>query len=269
MLPAVYQSIDTNDVWIADRNFCIVEFTCKISCKDAFFIIREHKKYPWESLCKEKSIGKTDTGTVYEQPILVRDHSGQEYKFRRIRIHLKKQTRDGDTDIFIISNLSKRSANAKKIAELYRDRWTIETAFQHLAEHLNSEINTLGYPRAALFGFCVALVAYIVMSVIKAALGSVHGVDVIEQQLSGYYVANEISGICPGMMIAIEYDHWLVFRQMSSPELVRELKKLAAKVKLSAFKKHPRGPKKPQPKRKSYKSKPHVSIAKLLKQRRK
>jgi hypothetical protein len=206
---------------------------------------------------------------VYEQPILVRDHSNQKYKFRRIRIHLKKQTRDGDTDIFIISNLSKRSANARKIAELYRDRWTIETAFQHLAEHLNSEINTLGYPRAALFGFCVALVAYIVMSVIKAALGSVHGVDVIEQQLSGYYVANEISGICPGMMIAIEYDHWLVFRQMSSPELVRELKKLAAKVKLSAFKKHPRGPKKPQPKRKSHKSKPHVSTAKLLKQRKK
>jgi len=269
LLPAVYQSIETNDVWIADRNFCIVEFTCKISCKDAFFIFREHKKYPWEPLGKEKSIGKTDTGTVYEQPILVRDHSGQEYKFRRIRIHLKKQTRDGDTDIFIISNLSKRSANARKIAELYRDRWTIETAFQHLAEHLNSEINTLGYPRAALFGFFVALVAYIVMSVIKAALGSVHGVDVIEQQLSGYYVANEISGICPGMMIAIEYDHWLVFRQMSSPELVRELKKLAAKVKLSAFKKHPRGPKKPQPKRKSHKSKPHVSTAKLLKQRKK
>jgi hypothetical protein len=268
LLQAVYATIETGDVWVADRNFCIVEFTCKISCKDAFFIIREHKKYPWESLGKEKYIGKTDTGTVYEQPILVRDDSGREYKFRRIRIRLKKQTRDGDTDIFIISNLSKQSANAKKIAELYRGRWTIETAFQHLTEHLNSEINTLGYPRAALFGFCVALVAYTIMSVIKAALSHVHGVDVIEQQLSGYYVANEISGICPGMMIAIEYDHWHVFRQMTFFELVRELKKLAAKVKLSKFKKHPRGPKKPQPKRKSQKNKPHVSTAKLLKQRK-
>ena len=143
LLQAVYATIETGDVWVADRNFCIVEFTCKISCKDAFFIIREHKKYPWESLGKEKYIGKTDTGTVYEQPILVRDDSGREYKFRRIRIRLKKQTRDGDTDIFIISNLSKQSANAKKIAELYRGRWTIETAFQHLTEHLNSEINTL------------------------------------------------------------------------------------------------------------------------------
>jgi hypothetical protein len=33
------------------------------------------------------------------------------------------------------------------------------------------------------------------MSVIKAALSSVHGTDVIENKLSGYYVADEISGI--------------------------------------------------------------------------
>jgi len=193
---------------------------------------------------------------------------GKEYTFRRIRVNLKNKTRDGDTDIFIISNLSKSSANAKMIARLYRDRWTIETAFQHLTEHLNSEINTLGYPRAALFGFCVALVAYIVMSVLKSALGSVHGVDVIEKQLSGYYVANEISGICPGMMIAIDYGHWSEFRQMTPSELVKLLKDLSAKVKLSAFKKHSRGPKKPQPKRKSLKNKPHVSTAKLLEQRK-
>lgn len=268
-MKAVYASIETGDVWIADRNFCIVEFTCGISSRGAFFVIREHKKYPFQPLGKEKYIGKIETGTVYEQPILVSDESGREHTFRRIRIKLKQQTRDGDMEIFIVSNLPKRTASAKTVGRLYRDRWTIETAFQHLAEHLNSEINTLGYPRAALFGFCVTLVVYIIISVIKAAIGSVHGVDVIEQQLSGYYVANEISGIYPGMMIAIENDDWHVFRQMTQSELAKVLKKLAAKVKLSKFKKHPRGPKKPQPKRKSNKSKPHVSTAKLLKQRKK
>ena len=268
LLKTVLLTIQVADVWIADRNFCTIEFTCGIDFRDAFFCIREHKKFPWVSLGKEKYIGKVETGKVYEQPILVRDYSGKEYKFRRIRVNLKNETRDGDTDIFIISNLSKSSASAKTIARLYRDRWTIETAFQHLTEHLNSEINTLGYPRAALFGFCVALVAYIVMSVLKSALGSVHGVDVIEKQLSGYYVANEISGICPGMMIAIDYGHWSEFRQMTPSKLVKLLKDLAAKVKLSAFKKHSRGPKKPQPKRKSLKNKPHVSTAKLLEQRK-
>ena len=269
LLKAVLLTVDPADVWVADRNFCVIEFTCVIDSKDAYFVIREHKNYPWEPLGKEKYIGKIETGKVYEQPILVRDHSGQEHTFRRIRVNLKKATRDGDTDIFIIANLSKRAASAKTIAKLYRDRWTIETAFQHLTEHLNSEINTLGYPRAALFGFCVALVAYIIMSVIKSALASIHGADVIDKQVSGYYVADEISATYRGMMIAIDYDHWIVFQQMTPTQLVKILKALAANVRLSAFQKHPRGPKKKQPKRKSCKKTPHVSTAKILSQRKK
>lgn len=134
---------------------------------------------------------------------------------------LKTQTRDGDTEIFIITNLSKKHSKRQDGRRLYRDRWTIETAFQRLAKYLNSEFNTLGYPRAALFGFCVALVAYIGMSVIKAALGSVHGADFIEQNVSGYYVANEIEGVYQGMMIVIGNEHWIVFRDMLPSELVR------------------------------------------------
>jgi len=269
LFKTVLRTIEIADAWIADRNFCTVEFTCGIAAQGAFFAIREHKKYPRQLLGKEKYIGKIETGKVYEQRISVVDDAGREYKFRRIRVSLKKETRDGDTDIFIISNLSKAKANAKKIAKLYQGRWTIETAFQHLAEHLNSEINTLGYPRAALFGFCVALVAYIIMSVIKAALGHVHGIDVIENQVSGYYLADEISGTYRGMMIAIDDAHWVIFQQMTPLKLAKVLKELAANVKLSAFRKHPRGPKKPQPKRKSCKNAPHVSTARILAQRTK
>jgi len=152
---------------------------------------------------------------------------------------------------------------------LYRDRWTIENAFQRLAEYLNSEINTLGYPRAALFGFCVVLVAYMSMSVVKAALGSVHGVDFIEQKVSGYYVANEIEGVYQGMMIVIGSEHMLVFRDMPLSDLVRLLKKLDGNVKLSKYQKHPRGPKKPQPKRIAMKNKTHVSTARILAERKK
>ena len=269
LLKTVLSTIEADDVWIADRNFCTIEFTCTIASRSAYFVIREHKKYPWQALGKEKYIGKIETGKLYEQPILVRDDSGREHTFRRIRIRLKKKTRDGDTDICIISCLSKRSANAKRIAGLYRDRWTIETAFQHLAQHLNSEINTLGYPRAALFGFCVALVVYIILCVIKSALASVHGSEVIEKQVSGYYVADEISATYRGMMIAIDYDRWVVFQQMTPIKVVNVLKALAANVKLSAFRKHPRGPKKPQPKRISCKNTPHVSTAKIIARRKK
>jgi hypothetical protein len=269
LLKMVSSTIKANDVWIADRNFCTVEFTSNIASAGGYFVIREHKCYPSETIDKEKYIGKTETGRVYEQTILLRDNSGRQHTFRRIRIKLKLQTRDGDTEIFIISNLSKRAANAKKLADLYRSRWTIETAFQQLSEHLNSEINTLGYPKAALFGFCIALVAYIIMSVINAALAAVHGADVIAKQVSGYYIADEILATYRGMMIAIDHPHWVIFQHMPSPKLLKILKKLATKINLSKYQKHSRGPKKPQPKRKRDKNTPHVSTAKIIANRKK
>ena len=268
LLKEVLSTVGPEDAWIGDRNFCIVEFTCGIASRGAVFVIREHKNYPWQPLEKEKCIGSCDTGTLYEQRIVVVDPAGEEHQFRRIRIKLKKETRDGEKEIAIITNVSKRLANGKTIAELYHGRWKIETAFQELTKFLNSEITTLGYPRAALFGFCVALVAYMILSVVKAALDGVHGKEAIEK-LSGYYIAEEISATYRGMLIAIPDENWSVFRHMTNSELLFVLKELSAKVNLSALRKHPRGPKKPAPKRISSKKHPHVSTAKILAARKK
>jgi hypothetical protein len=102
-----------------------------------------------------------------------------------------------------------------------------------------------------------------------AALSSIHGTKVIEEQVSGYYLADEISGTYRGMMIAIDAEQWVIFRQLTPAQLVQLLRKLARKVKLSAFRKHPRGPKKPVAKRKSDPKTPHVSTAKLIASRKK
>jgi hypothetical protein len=85
------------------------------------------------------------------------------------------------------------------IAQLYRKRCPLETLFQVLTETFCCEINTLGYPKAALFTFCVALLAYNVLSVVKAALRSVHGTEKIETEVSSYYLADEIKGTYRGM----------------------------------------------------------------------
>lgn len=42
---------------------------------------------------------------------------------------------------------------------------------------MRCEINTLGYPKAALFAFCLAASLSNVLSVIRAALHAVHGRD--------------------------------------------------------------------------------------------
>jgi hypothetical protein len=119
-----------------------------------------------------------------------------------------------------------------------------------------------------LFGVCVALVSYMILSVIKAALENVHGKGTLEQ-VSGYYMADEISGTYRGMMIAIADENWIVFRHMTNSELLLVLKQLTANVNLSALQKHPRGPKKPAPKRKSSKNHPHVSTARIIADRKK
>jgi len=269
LLGDILPTVRARDLWIGDRNFCVLSFLCGIAYRSALFIIRLHQNFPWQSAGEEKFVGNIETGKVYEQPIIVIDESGKKWKFRLIRVSLKEPTRDGDKEIFIITNLSKTAANGKKIADLYRKRWKIETAFQELAENLNSEINTLGYPPAALFGFCVALVSYMILSVIKAALSSVHGAERVDNEVSGYYIADEISGTYRGMVIAIRDEEWAEFRYLSEAQFVALLKKLASKVRMRRFRKHPRGPKKYVPKRKFDPKHPHVSTARLIANRKK
>jgi len=140
----------------------------------------------------------------------------------------------------------------------------VETAFQHLEAYFHSEINTLGYPKAALFGFCLALVAYNLLAVVLAALRGVHGEETVDEEVSLYYVANEISTTYHGMMIAIPAPEWDVFYSMSPADLAAMLLELARKVRLQAIRKSPRRPKKPRPPGKKPARKGHVATAKLL-----
>jgi hypothetical protein len=264
LLGEVLATVQTGDVWVADRNMCTNAFTCGIDDRQAYFVIRQQGKFSWESAGPEVSAGHTDTGTVYEQPITVTDPSGCLHQFRRIRVCLKQVTRDGDRESAILSNLPHDVATAMALADCYRGRWTIETAFQEVTEHLHSEINTLGDPPAALFGFCVALVAYMLFQVIQAALKQAHGRETVEQELSAYYLVEEVSSTYRGMMIALPDEEWVEFGMMNTAEFVAELTRIAAHATLTASRKHRHGPKKPPPKKVFDGKCPHVSTVRLL-----
>ena len=216
LLGQVLPTLATRDLLIMDRNFCVRDFLHGISTQQAYFICRQHQGLPWEEDGKEHFIGRSESGALYEQWVRVSDSDGNVRRYRRIRVVLKKATRDGDKVLYLLTNLSKTAAHAKQIAEMYRKRWTIETAFQELEAHLHSEINSLGYPKAALFGFCVALLAYNVLAVVKAALRSVHGEEKIANEVSGYYLAGHLGRTYDGMMIAVPEEHWHIFQSMSA-----------------------------------------------------
>jgi IS4 transposase len=270
LLDRILTIVRARDLWIDDRNFCTTNFLFGIAGREAFFVVRQHAAtLHWEFAGKRRACGRIDTGAVFQQTIRATNDAGEILILRRVTLVLHKPTRDGDVEIHLLTNVPAKEAPAKVIAELYRKRWLIETAFAELEATLNGEINTLGYPKAALFGFCVALVAYNVLSTLKGALRSVHGEEVVAEAVSGYYVADEIKRVHDGMMIAIPEDQWVVFHDLTAVELAGVLVELAAAVRLPKYRKHPRGPKKPRPKKQSGAKLKHVSTAKILAKRQK
>jgi IS4 transposase len=267
MLDQVRLTVAARDLWIADRNFCTLGFMGGIATQGAAYIMRQHGQLKGELLGRRKSRGKTKTGRVFEQQLRTTDSHGIIRLHRRITVELKKPTRDGDWSLHLLTNLPARQVAAGKVAELYARRWTIETMFQELTCTLTCEIKTLGYPKAALFGFCLALLAYHAVSVIKAALRSVHGTPTVERNLSGYYLSLELAQTYPGMMIAIPSGHWNIFRELVPTQMATLLRTLAGKAILSRYQKHPRGPKKPPPTMDRYKNGGHVATAKLIARR--
>jgi hypothetical protein len=100
--------------------------------------------------------------------------------------------------------------------------------------------------------------------VVLAALRGVHGEEKVDEEVSLYYIANEISTTYHGMMIAIPPAEWDLFYSMSLSTLADVLLELAQGVRLQTIRKSPRRPKKPRPQAKKPARKGHVATAKLL-----
>jgi len=263
LFPELLDSVERNDLWIADRNFCTLAFLLGIASRGAKFILRQHGSLPFVLQGRRRRIGEIETGIVYEQAMQVSGSDGGTRVFRRITVALHEATRDGDQEIHIVSNLPKR-IDALRIAELYRDRWQIETAFQEVAASLEGEIKTLGYPKAALFGFCMALVTYNLLSVVRAAVYAVHGEEAASQ-LSTYYLALEVENTHEGMSIVLEADFWKAqYASLTPTQMASELKRLAKNLRLSKYQKAKWKPKKKPAKKMNKKKRNHVSTARVL-----
>jgi hypothetical protein len=124
--------------------------------------------------------------------------------------------------------------------------WHIENAFQELDRSLASEIETLAYPAAALLSFCLALLTYNLISVVKSSLDAEHKGKVERSTLSGHYLAGEIAAACHGLTIAVSAGHWRRhFASLRPAAMAAILKTLAAHAQPDRI----RGPRKPYPKR--------------------
>jgi IS4 transposase len=267
LLPEVVPMVAARDCIVADRNFCTMGFLFGIARRGAFFVIRQHGANVVGQLQgKRHALGRDARGqALYEQALcLTEADTGATLVVRRITVELATPTRQGETELHLLTNLPPADASAPQLSALYADRWTIETAFQHLTVDLACEVDTLGYPKAALFGFCVALVAYNVVAVVKGALRAAHGTEYVDEQLSMYYLTLEVAQVATGMEIALGPAPWEIFQQLSPAEFAATLVMLAKHLDTGKYTKHKRGPKKQPPKRLSGKPHSHISTARIL-----
>jgi hypothetical protein len=268
LIGQVLPLVQKRDVWIEDRNFCTVDFLKGVARRGAYFVTRRHGNLTAEPQGEFGPEFEADTGWVSERRVWVCRDGRRVLQARLIRVRLKQPTEDGDTEVEILTNLPVK-VKATKVANLYLKRWKIEGAFHELTVALNCELNTLGYPKAALFGFCTAVVAYNVLAVLKAAMRAVYGEEKVQKEVSGYYMALEWSVVYAGMMIALPAAQWEVFGRMSAKELASHLRDWASRIDMRKIKKAP--PRKPtKQKSKPIKDKkPHVSTARLLEEAKK
>jgi hypothetical protein len=261
--------LERGDLFLGDSAYATQEFMQGIRDKNASFLVRHHsslKLHPvmapsGKGRMPQKRVGKCRTGTIWEQSVTTAD--GQEFRAITLkRNRSQKPLRNGKRTMTLLTNVPRSKASAKKLLALYLERWKIEEAFRQLTQDLSCEVNTLGYPKAALLAFSLAVLSFNCLACIKASLASKHGWEKIDVWLSSFHVAQEIKRTFEGMSIAVPEEMWRPYGELDATALAATLKELAADIPWHRYRKARRGPKKSI--RKSCKRHQHVATAKLL-----
>jgi hypothetical protein len=238
---SVLPLVEPDDLRLADRNFCTEDYLGGIAARGAFFLIRHHAGTKLDPLGPEAAPREHPGGTISEQPVRV----GM-IPCRCLIVRLDEPLRDGTTEIRLLTDVPAERMGAGRAARLYRTRWRIETAFQELTESLRCEIGTLGHPRAALFGFAPAVVAYNLLVTTRAAPASGLGEELGEaENVSIHHLAVQAAAVDEGLAIAAPPSAWRRFAEMTTAEFAAWLDEVARGVDWRRYRKRPRPPKKP------------------------
>ncbi len=262
-----------------DRHYCTRTVLVGLEDAGACFIVREHANHPHLAEQGEwRACGRVETGLVREQAIAM-EH--QQAPWRRIELALDVPTENGDTTLWLWSNLPE-AVTAGRIAELYRTRWHIEGMFGRLESVLHSELRSLGRPRAALLGFAAAVLAYNVLALLQRVVEQAHQPPPAPPspaappppaprpplEVSCFHLAVQVRGGYEGLLIALQPEHWPHWDEADPAGLAQHLLRLARNINPRQVATSKRGPKTAKPK--GYvdgkTARAHVATARLLEQ---
>ena len=260
-LDRVLGDLTKGDLLLADRHYCILNFLRGCNDKGVCFVIRHHGRFKGVLVGQRRKIGRIETGVVYEQQIKT-SNAPDAFAMRRITVELDQPTRDGDTVIHVLSNLPTH-VDAKAIAELYRCRWEEETGYYYLTTTLTCELKSVGDPQAALFVFCMAMMAFNSRQVVFAALYAEHDEELVND-LSHHAISVEVSRYTDGMLVVLDDAFWNRLLGPDAEHVAKRLREMSQAINLAKYKKSKRGPKKVVTKPPRTRKRTHVSTAKVL-----
>lgn len=264
-MPSVVATLAPKDLLIMDRGLGSRETLVSIHRRGAYSITRHSLGLiqTWDAVGRRRKIHQSPAETVYEQMIKF-EYDNEVYSCRRITIKLAKKTRFGDTEINLLTNLP-QSVKALDVCAGYRNRWGIEKHFCHLDKVTNAEIQSLGYPQAALFSFAMGLFMLNILNTIRIAVAAASDDEFVADDVSVYHCAIEIVDAWKGMSIVLGQEYFeRKYSSIPLPKLGNELVRLAKHVQFRCVLKSQRGPKKPPPKKKSGGRGNHVATARIL-----
>lgn len=262
LVAPLLDSARPGQLWIADRHFCTCTIMQGWDEAQAGFVVREHARHPRLAGQGEwHECGRTETGQVREQAVEV---TGAPAPWRRIELALDTATEAGERAIRLWSNLPEE-IGAGQIAALYRMRWRIEGMFQRLESVLNSEVRSLGHPRAALLGFAVAVLAHNVLALLQRCVEQAHQDQEPPPEVSTYHLALHVRGGYEGMLIALPPEQWRSY-DGDPTALADRLLQLARNVDPRQVATSKRGPKVTKPKKyvDAATARAHVATARVL-----
>lgn len=275
------------EVWLADRHYATRALLHALHARGAAVLVREPTAQPRPTPAgPREAAGRSATGRVYEQPVDCPAPAGSAapaLRLRRIEVELDAPLESGETVLRLLTTLP-AAVDAPTVAALYRRRWSVEGLCQRLEAVLHSEVRTLGHPRAALWAFGVAVVAYNGLAVVQTVLegqAARAAVPAVAPSTPGardtaspsppvpvslYHVAHTVREHYRGMLLAVPAAAWAAYDGLTPEALAAQVRGIATHVRLEAFRKHPRKAGGPRA-RKAYVARAdlqHVSTARLL-----
>ncbi|MBL7044632.1 MAG: hypothetical protein ISR77_38755, partial [Pirellulaceae bacterium] len=122
-------------------------------------------------------------------------------------------------------------ASMRLLMSLRSQALEVETAFLHMTVALNCEITALCYPKAALFCFANALIAYNALSIVKGTIAVEHGREASEM-MSHFYMAREILETTDGLLVVLPAERWEGISTISASAFVAKLRQICRGIDL-------------------------------------